>query len=150
MSAAEPSIPDTLQLGPERMYSTMAKYSESFGSSNITVEGCLHSMQEFGIEAYIPLFPIVPLCTVPEMKVFVWCFVLFPDECLIENGGCEHLCEKGGKCSCLTGYQLLDDDKHCQGTAQLTHVNIRHFCTLSFLLSTWPCSRRTPLSQISA
>jgi hypothetical protein len=24
------------------------------------------------------------------------------------------LCEKGGKCSCLTGYQLAGDDKHCQ------------------------------------
>ena len=45
-----------------------------------------------------------------------------PDECLIENGGCEHLCEKGGKCSCLTGYQLADDDKHCQGTAHMVHT----------------------------
>ena len=43
------------------------------------------------------------------------CFLTIPDECLIDNGGCEHLCEKGGKCSCLTGYQLAEDDKHCQG-----------------------------------
>ena len=35
--------------------------------------------------------------------------------CQFNNGGCEHLCEKGGKCSCLTGYQLVDDGKHCQG-----------------------------------
>ena len=49
------------------------------------------------------------------MEMIILCFLTIPDKCLIENGGCEHLCEKGGKCSCLTGYQLVDDDKHCEG-----------------------------------
>ena len=50
------------------------------------------------------------------MTMFLIYAYSIPDECLIGNGGCEHLCEKGGKCSCLTGYQLVDDGKHCQGT----------------------------------
>ena len=87
----------------------------------------MSALQEFGIEAFHCF--LLSHCTVPEMKVFVWCFVLFPDECLLDNGGCEHLCEKGGTCSCLTGYQLADDGKHCQGTHCLVQdYHCRNVC----------------------
>ena len=36
------------------------------------------------------------------------------DQCVVNNGGCDHLCTSN-KCSCLSGYLLAEDGKHCEG-----------------------------------
>ena len=45
-------------------------------------------------------------------------FFIDIDECLVENGGCQHVClNKMGsyECLCRNGYTLLGDEKTCVG-----------------------------------
>lgn len=40
------------------------------------------------------------------------------DECLTDNGGCDHFCHNyygGHECSCRPGYTLQDDGRECVG-----------------------------------
>ena len=40
------------------------------------------------------------------------------DECLTNNGGCDHFCHNyygGHECSCRPGYTLQDDGRECVG-----------------------------------
>lgn len=40
------------------------------------------------------------------------------DECLVNNGGCDHFCRNtvgSFECSCQKGYKLLTDERTCQG-----------------------------------
>ena len=43
------------------------------------------------------------------------CYLQWIDNCTIDNGGCEHLCVKGGMCLCLPGFQMSTDGKSCEG-----------------------------------
>ena len=38
----------------------------------------------------------------------------YVDPCLVNNGGCDHFCDKG-KCSCCSGLVLDGDGKTCKG-----------------------------------
>lgn len=45
------------------------------------------------------------------------------DECLVNNGGCDHFCRNtvgSFECSCQKGYKLLTDERTCQGNTSLT------------------------------
>ena len=51
-----------------------------------------------------------------------WCVCLSDAAsggCSDRNGGCEHLCVTGYRghfyCRCMTGYELMEDDKSCRG-----------------------------------
>lgn len=39
------------------------------------------------------------------------------NRCKKKNGGCSQKCRRNGKqkCSCLTGFQLMSDEKTCEG-----------------------------------
>ena len=36
------------------------------------------------------------------------------DQCLVNNGGCDHFCSKG-RCDCLMGFTLDSNGKTCKG-----------------------------------
>ena len=41
------------------------------------------------------------------------------DECEVDNGGCQHKCvntDGSFQCQCKQGFQLLADNKNCEGT----------------------------------
>jgi len=58
------------------------------------------------------------------------------NECVVNNGGCQHeCCNTPGSftCSCPPGYQLTADGRHCQGEYSLYTslcCNIRLLCQL--------------------
>ncbi len=50
--------------------------------------------------------------------IFFYSFILDTNECLNQNGGCEHSCtdtEGSYECSCEMGYALKEDQHSCQG-----------------------------------
>ena len=49
------------------------------------------------------------------------------DQCVVNNGGCDHLCTSN-KCSCLSGYLLAEDGKHCEGIPQCSVGHSVLFC----------------------
>ena len=52
-------------------------------------------------------------CIFPE-----YCFLLDLNECLTNNGDCEHICTNNDgsyECSCNPGYEIGNDGKSCDG-----------------------------------
>ena len=53
--------------------------------------------------------------------------ILLGDDCLINNGGCEHTCvptPHGSRCMCNDGYQLNADKRRCGGEIFLFKISI--------------------------
>ena len=56
---------------------------------------------------------------IPECNICnSYCFLLDLNECLTNNGKCEHICTNNDgsyECSCNSGYEIGNDGKSCEG-----------------------------------
>lgn len=53
------------------------------------------------------------------------------NECLVNNGGCEHTCtntDGSYTCSCDAGYKLQNDGHGCEDVNECRDSTINHFC----------------------
>ena len=56
-------------------------------------------------------------------------YALEHDECLMSNGGCDHVCtnQQGSyACSCNIGYRLMQNGHQCEGTQTFRNVGIMY------------------------
>jgi len=61
------------------------------------------------------------------------CELIDFDECLDNNGGCDHTCNNAigsYTCTCRDGYKLLDDKHKCEGSMNIRNLHIN---TVAFL-----------------
>ena len=70
-------------------------------------------------------------CTI-QMNSFSSCNVSDINECLTNNGGCDHQCDNSigsYSCSCRDGYRLNIDNHTCEGTC-ISSLGILYSTTL--------------------